>query len=88
VFDIGFQELIIIFLVALVVLGPERLPEAGRTLGRWINEIRRGVNNVKTQMETELRETERDAIEEKEMAHRAEEKGKDALSTDREKEGR
>ena len=76
-FDIGFQELIIIFLVALVVLGPERLPEAGRTLGRWINEIRRGVNNVKTQMETELRETERDASEEKEMAHRAEEKGKD-----------
>ena len=85
-FDIGFQELIIIFLVALLVLGPERLPEAGRTLGRWVNEIKRGMQNIKMQMETELHETEQNAIEEGEMTHRVEEKSKDALSADSEKE--
>ncbi len=86
-FDIGFQELIIIFLVALVVLGPERLPEAGRAMARWINEIRRGINNVKAEMETEFRETEEKAIKEKEIAHQAAEEGKDALSSGSEKEG-
>lgn len=85
-FDIGFQELIIIFLVALLVFGPERLPEAGRTLGRWINEIRRGIQNAKMQMETELEGAQRNAVEEREMTHRPVDKGKDALSADREKE--
>ena len=42
-FDIGFQELIIIFLVALLVFGPEKLPEIAKTLAKWVVEIRRGV---------------------------------------------
>lgn len=56
-FDIGFQELIIIFLVALLVFGPKKLPEIGRTLGKWIIEIRRGINIAKIRMENELDET-------------------------------
>ncbi|MDA8083669.1 MAG: Sec-independent protein translocase protein TatB [Nitrospiraceae bacterium] len=55
-FDIGFQELIIIFVVALLVFGPEKLPEISRTLGRWVVQIRRGINDAKTQMESEFRE--------------------------------
>lgn len=55
-FDIGFQELIIIFVVALLVFGPEKLPEISRTLGKWVLEIRRGVHEAKTQMESEFRE--------------------------------
>lgn len=55
-FDIGFQELIIIFIVALLVFGPEKLPEISRTLGRWVLEIRKGVHEAKSQMETEFRE--------------------------------
>ena len=56
VFDIGFQELIIIFVVALLVFGPEKLPEISRTLGKWVLEIRRGVHEAKAQMESEFRE--------------------------------
>jgi Tat protein translocase TatB subunit len=42
-FDIGFQELVVIFVIALLVFGPEKLPEVGRTLGKWMIEIRRGM---------------------------------------------
>jgi len=56
VFDIGFQELIIIFVVALLVFGPEKLPEIGRTLGKWVVEIRRGVNMAKSQIEAEMKD--------------------------------
>jgi len=55
-FDIGFQELIIIFVVALLVFGPEKLPEISRTLGKWVVEIRRGINIAKSQMEDEMKE--------------------------------
>jgi len=55
-FDIGFQELIIIFVVALLVFGPEKLPEIAKTLGKWVVEIRRGINIAKSQMEEEMKE--------------------------------
>jgi Tat protein translocase TatB subunit len=55
-FDIGFQELIIIFIVALIIFGPKKLPEIGRTLGKWVVEIRRGINIAKSQMEEEMKE--------------------------------
>jgi len=55
-FDIGFQELHIIFIVALLVFGPEKLPEISRTLGKWVVEIRRGINIAKSQMEEEMKE--------------------------------
>ena len=54
-FDIGFQELIIIFLVALLVFGPEKLPEIAKTLAKWVVEIRRGINIAKSQMEEEMK---------------------------------
>jgi Tat protein translocase TatB subunit len=60
-FDIGFQELVVIFVIALLVFGPEKLPEVGRTLGKWMIEIRRGIQNAKVQMETEFEETQRRA---------------------------
>jgi len=52
--DIGFQELIIIFVVALLVIGPDKLPEFSRKLGRWVNEIKRSVNEAKARMEDEI----------------------------------
>lgn len=58
-FDIGFQELVIIFVVALLVFGPERLPEVGKTLARWVVELRRGIQNAKLQMDTEFEELEK-----------------------------
>lgn len=53
-FDIGFPEFFIAALVALVVLGPERLPSALRTLGLWIGRLRRSYYNVKTEVEREI----------------------------------
>ena len=54
-FDIGFWELILIGVVALVVLGPERLPVAIRTLTGWIRLIRSTANSVKSELEQELK---------------------------------
>lgn len=53
-FDIGFQELVIIFVVALLVFGPEKLPELAKTIGKWMAEIKRGVYIAKGQIENEL----------------------------------
>jgi Tat protein translocase TatB subunit len=50
----GGGELIIIFIVAFLVFGPEKLPELGRTLGKWLFEIRKAAQDVKGHMETEL----------------------------------
>ncbi|WP_435033257.1 Sec-independent protein translocase protein TatB [Aeromonas salmonicida] len=53
-FDIGFWELVVIGIVALVVLGPERLPVAIRTASHWIRLIRSTANSVKSELEQEL----------------------------------
>lgn len=60
-FDIGFQELLVIFVVALLVFGPEKLPEVGRTLAKWMIEIRKGIQNAKVQVESEFSELEKKA---------------------------
>ena len=53
-FDIGFPEFFLAAVVALLVLGPERLPSALRTLGLWIGRLRRSYYNVKTEIEREI----------------------------------
>lgn len=53
-FDIGFSELILIGIVALLVIGPERLPETVRTASMWLNRIRRGFNEIKQEVQQEL----------------------------------
>lgn len=57
-FDIGFSELVVIAIVALIVIGPKRLPEVARTAGRWIGRLRHFVDNVKRDMDVELRREE------------------------------
>lgn len=53
-FDIGFTELLLIGLVALLVLGPERLPVAARMAGLWIGRIKRSFNSIKEEVEREI----------------------------------
>jgi sec-independent protein translocase protein TatB len=53
-FDIGFAELIIIAVVGLLVIGPERLPGAIRTGSLWLNRIKRGFSDIKREVEQEL----------------------------------
>ena len=54
-FDIGFWELILIGIIGLVVLGPERLPVAIRTVKGWITGVRRFSDTVKSELSEELR---------------------------------
>ena len=51
---IGFPELIVIFLVALLVFGPKRLPDLGRSLGRGLSEFRRASNDLRGSIEREI----------------------------------
>lgn len=53
-FDIGFSELLVIAVVALVVLGPERLPKAARFAGLWVRRARTQWDSVKQELEREL----------------------------------
>ncbi|MDH5570173.1 MAG: Sec-independent protein translocase protein TatB [Gammaproteobacteria bacterium] len=53
-FDVGFWEILLIMILALVVLGPERLPKAAQTVGYWIGKGRRYVEGVKAQVEQEF----------------------------------
>ena len=53
-FDIGFSELIIIGIVALVVIGPERLPKVARTTGLLLGRLQRYVNDVKADINREM----------------------------------
>ncbi|MDH1264092.1 Sec-independent protein translocase protein TatB [Pseudomonas sp. GD03944] len=53
-FDIGFSELLLVGLVALVVLGPERLPGAVRTASLWIGRLKRSFQAIKQDVEREL----------------------------------
>ena len=53
-FDIGFTELLLIGVVALVVLGPERLPGAVRTAGLWVGRAKRSFANIKAEVEREI----------------------------------
>ncbi len=53
-FDVGFPELIVIAIVALVVLGPERLPKAARFAGLWVRRARNQWDSVKSELEREL----------------------------------
>ena len=52
--NIGFPELIVIFVVALLVFGPRRLPELGRSLGRGLAEFRRASSYLKNSIEREI----------------------------------
>ena len=53
-FDIGFAELIVIAIVGLLVIGPERLPGAIRTGAVWLNRLRRSFNDIKREVQQEL----------------------------------
>ena len=53
-FDIGFAELVIIAIVGLLVIGPERLPGTIRTASAWLGHLRRSFNDIKREVQQEL----------------------------------
>ena len=61
-FDIGLQELALIFVIALLVFGPKNLPQLGRSLGRAMREFRRASDEFRSTIETNLRINELDPL--------------------------
>ena len=63
---LGVQEMIVIFVLALVLFGPKKLPELGRTIGKAISEFRRASSDLKASFEREMHNLERetDALKE------------------------
>ncbi len=53
-FDVGFWELLLIFGVGLLILGPERMPRVASQLGRWIGRARRTASSLRHQLEQEI----------------------------------
>lgn len=53
-FDIGFSELLVCVVVALVVIGPERLPETVRTVGLWIGRLKRSLRDTRSEIERQI----------------------------------
>ncbi len=63
--SIGMPELIIIFVIALIIFGPRKLPELGRSLGKSLAEFKRASNELKSTLEEEIRlEEQRSSLEE------------------------
>ena len=54
-FDVGFWELMLIGVVALVVIGPERLPGVARTAGKWLGKGKRMLTDVKAEIDQEIK---------------------------------
>lgn len=59
-FGLGFQEVIIIFIIALIIFGPRKLPELGRSLGKGLNEFKKASNELKRTWEEEVKTEEED----------------------------
>jgi Tat protein translocase TatB subunit len=59
--NLGMSEMIFIFILALIMFGPKRLPEIGRQIGKFMNEFRRASNEFKAQVEAEMQKIDIDA---------------------------
>lgn len=53
-FDVGLFELVVLAIVTLLVVGPERLPEVVRTLGRWVGRVKSLANGIKAEIDREI----------------------------------
>ena len=66
--SIGMPELIVIFVIALIIFGPRKLPELGRSLGKSINEFKRASNELKSTLDDEIRMEEQRSAERQRIA--------------------
>ena len=58
--SVGLSELFLLFLIGLLILGPERLPRVASQIGRWVGRARRTANQLRFQLEREIAEAERE----------------------------
>lgn len=64
-FDVGFDEMLVIAVVAIVVIGPKDMPMALRTVGRWVAKVRQVSGHFRSGIETMIREAELEEMEKK-----------------------
>lgn len=53
-FDLGLQELVVIFVIALLVFGPRKLPELARTMGKGVAQLKKAMSDVKSEVDAEV----------------------------------
>jgi TatA/E family protein of Tat protein translocase len=58
--NLGFTEMVFLFLLALIIFGPKKMPEIGRQIGKALNEFKRASNEFKAQIETEIANLDRE----------------------------
>jgi sec-independent protein translocase protein TatA len=63
--SLGFGEILVILLVALIVFGPRRLPEMGRTIGKSLREFRRAATDLRQELDIDLEEEPRASVEQR-----------------------
>lgn len=63
--SLGFGEIVLILLIALIIFGPKRLPEMGRTIGRSLKEFRRAAADLRAELDVDLDEEPRASVEER-----------------------
>ncbi|GAV22692.1 Sec-independent protein translocase subunit TatA/TatB [Carboxydothermus pertinax] len=56
--NFGFQELLVVLIITLIIFGPSKLPELGRALGRGIREFKKATTEIEESISKEIRETE------------------------------
>ncbi len=61
--QLGFQEIIVIFVIALLVFGPKKLPELGKSLGKGLREFRKATSDLKSSWEEQVRDIDKDVKE-------------------------
>jgi len=59
-FDIGFQELVVIFIIALLVFGPKRLPELAKNMGKGMSYLKKAMFDIKGEIDREFSDTYKD----------------------------
>lgn len=63
--SLGFGEILVILLFALIIFGPRRLPEMGRNIGKSLREFRRAASDLRQELEVDLEEEPRASVEER-----------------------
>ena len=69
--QLGFPEIIMIFIIALLVFGPKKLPELGKSLGKGLREFKKATDELKSNWDEQLKEVEKSVNEVKDTVHSA-----------------
>lgn len=69
--QLGFPELIMIFIIALLVFGPKKLPELGKSLGKGLKEFKKATDELKSNWDEQLKDVEKSVSEVKDTVHSA-----------------